>query len=196
MLRDALKGEQQGPASPGKTAFCHPFAYNRRLLQPHHNLAWLERERTVSAVGRERGGEGFAGLLFFFSPLLIPSPTPSPHSFYFHVNFSTPFSPRHSEKSLRSPQQDSSFFFRFNFYSKTPHIYLYRELQPYTVLTLFSVSVLDFFFNCNDAQFTSVSMPASLRLQTLTRQNLRDAGESARRRSRAIDCLVCLLLGT
>lgn len=93
-----------------------------------------------------RGG-GFAGLwasFFLFS--LIPSPTPSPHSFYFHVNFSTPFSPRHSEKSLHSPQQGSSFYFFvcFNFYSKTPHIYLYRELQPYTVLT-FSVSVLDFF---------------------------------------------------
>lgn len=192
------------------TSGARPHRGKRLFVIPPHtiglccNLTITSHGWNVSTPsqrsGGERGGEGFADLLFFFFFPLIPSPTPSPHSFYFHVNFSTPFSPRHSEKSLRSPQQGSSFFF-FSFskhlistctesYNRTQY---WRCFQFQFWIFIFFIF---YFFNRSNAQLTSVSIPASLRLRTLTRQNLRDAGESARRRSRAIVCLVCLWLGT
>lgn len=154
--------------------------------------------------GGERGREGFADLLFFvfFSPSSLLRPL-HPQSFYFHVNFSTPFSPRHSEKnpSARRSRAQAFFFFSLILISVPKHLIStctesYNRTQYWRCFQFQFWIFFFFYFNRSDAQFTSVSIPASLRLRTLTRQILRDAGESARPRSRAIVCLVCLLLGT
>lgn len=90
-----------------------------------------------------------------------------------------------TQKPLCSAQQDVSFFF---FFSKTPHIYLYRKLQPYTVLTLFSILIFTaathnyLRFHPSDLQFLTLIWPFT------------GCGRSACRCSRAIVCLfVCYL---
>lgn len=60
--------------------------------------------------------------------------------FSFHVNFSTPFTPPHSDIPLLNAAGVSFFFCCCC--SETPHICLYRKLQPSTVLMLFSVLIL------------------------------------------------------
>ena len=72
----------------------------------------------------------------FFPPSLL-----RPLHFSFHVNFSTPFTPPHSDIPPLNAE-GVAFFFFFFCSSKTPHIYLYSKLQLYTVLTLFSVVIL------------------------------------------------------
>ena len=67
------------------------------------------------------------------APVFVPSPT-SPHliscEFQHTVFFTT--------STLRNPSTQRVF----------PHIYLYRKLQPYTVLTLFSLVILMHTYLC------------------------------------------------